>query len=101
MCRENGVLYCVDAESGEQLYEHRMHSDRYRASPVFFDGKVLCISRNGIATVVKHGREFEKLAENTLNTDTRIESITASPVISGGTLYLRSFGGLYAIRAVK
>jgi outer membrane protein assembly factor BamB len=101
LCRENGVLYCVDAKTGEQLYEQRLHSDRYRASPLYFDGKVLCISRDGTATVVKFGREFEKLAENTLNTETRAENITSSPVIADGTLYLRTFGGLYAIRAAK
>ncbi len=99
LCRENGVLYCVDAETGQQLYEQRMHSDRYRASPLYYDGKVLCISRDGTATVVKAGREFEKLAENTLNTEARAENITSSPVVSEGTLYLRTFGALYAIRS--
>jgi outer membrane protein assembly factor BamB len=99
LCRENGVLYCVDAQSGQLLYEQRMHSDRYRASPLYYDGKVLCISRDGTATVVKAGREFEKLAENTLNSEARAESITASPIISDGTLYLRTFGALYAIRS--
>jgi outer membrane protein assembly factor BamB len=47
-------------------------------------------------TVVKAGREFESLATNTFG-----ESISASPAISGGTIYLRTFNALYAVRTGK
>jgi outer membrane protein assembly factor BamB len=36
-----------------------------------------------------------------LATNSMGENITASPVISNGTLYLRTFDALYAIRAVQ
>ena len=45
--------------------------------------------------VVKAGREFQLVATNKLE-----EDISSSPAISGGTLYLRSFAALYAIRNV-
>jgi hypothetical protein len=45
-----------------------------------------------MGTVVKAGRNFEIVSSNTLD-----EATTASPVISNGVLYLRSYEALYAI----
>jgi hypothetical protein len=45
-------------------------------------------------TVVKAGRQFEILGQNDL-----AEPIAASPVISNGRLYLRTYKALYAIAA--
>lgn len=92
LCRENGVLVCVDAATGKELYAERCHSDRYRASPVYGDGKVYLTARGGVVTVVKAGRTFERLAANDVG-----ESISASPAVSNGTIYLRTFEALYAI----
>lgn len=93
LCRENGNLVCVDAKSGEKLYEERTVRDRHRASPVYADGKVYLTARNGTVTVVKAGREFEVISKNDLG-----EPTTASPAISNGTIYIRTFKALYAIR---
>lgn len=93
-CGEKGVLDCFDAKTGEQYYSERMHPQRYRASPVLVDGKIICTARDGVITVVKPGKEFEFLAENKLG-----ESIAATPAPSDGTLYLRTFDHLWAIRA--
>ena len=93
LCRENGNLVCVDAKSGEKLYEERTVRDRHRASPVYADGKVYLTARNGTVTVVKAGREFEVISKNDLG-----EPTTASPAISNGTIYIRTFKALYAIQ---
>jgi len=82
----------MDAKTGEQIYEKRTVADRHRASPVYADGKIYLTARKGIVTVVKAGREFEILASNELG-----ESISASPAISNGRIYIRSFDALYAI----
>ncbi|HEY4313589.1 MAG TPA: PQQ-binding-like beta-propeller repeat protein [Pirellulales bacterium] len=97
LCRENGVLICVDAKSGRELYEERAHPTRYRASPVYGDGKIYLTARDGVVTVVKAGRQFELLAENKLGEDKDAISISSSPAISGGRIYLRAFDALYAI----
>jgi len=99
LCRENGVLICMDAKTGEEIYQERVHqgrrrSPRYRASPVYADGKIYLTARHGVVTVVKAGRKFEILAFNDIE-----ETISASPVISNGRLYLRSYDALYAIQA--
>lgn len=96
LCRENGNLFCLDARTGEQYYEHRTHPDRHRASPLYADGKLYLASRDGTVTVVKAGRQYEELASNTMG-----EDISASPIVADGTLYLRTFEALYAIRASK
>lgn len=92
LCRENGILRCVDAKTGQEYYSERCYSDRYRASPVYADGHVYVSSRKGVTTVVKAGRKFEPVAENDIG-----EALSSSPAISGGRIYLRTFDALYAI----
>lgn len=96
LCRENGVLICMDATTGREKYQQRAHSDRYRASPVYGDGKIYLTARGGIVTVVKAGPKFEILSQNDLG-----EPISASPAISNGRLYFRTFDALYAIESPK
>ena len=90
--RENGLLHCLDAKTGTQLYEERLHADRYRASPVLADGKLYLTSRDGTFSVVKPGPKFELLSANSLP-----DEFAASPAISNGRIYLRGFRVLYAI----
>src|SRR5262249_22312590 len=94
---EQGVLTCVDAKTGQQLYsKERLHPSRYRASPVYADGKIILTARDGTFSVVKAGRKFELLATNELP-----DEFTASPAISNGRIYLRGFRDLYAVQAGK
>jgi outer membrane protein assembly factor BamB len=90
--REAPVLICLDAKTGKELYNQKIHESRYRASPVYADGKIYLVARDGWVTVVKAGPKFEVLATNRLP-----DEITASPAISGGRIYLRGFNALYAI----
>ncbi|MGE3780729.1 MAG: PQQ-binding-like beta-propeller repeat protein, partial [Pirellulaceae bacterium] len=92
LCLEDGILFCIDAETGAMLYQHRTTPDRHRASPVYADGKLYVTARNGIVDVVRAGSEFELLAKNDLG-----ESMSASPVIANGRIYLRTYDALYAI----
>lgn len=89
---EEGVLSCVEADTGKELYKERTSPGYHRASPVYADGKIYVNSRNGVVTVVKAGPTFEVLSKNDME-----ETLTASPVISGGRIYLRTFDALYAI----
>ena len=47
LCRENGDLICLDAETGEQLYYEGTHRHRHRASPVYANGYIYLTSRDG------------------------------------------------------
>ncbi len=96
LCRENGVLICLDAKTGEKLYEERTHNHRHRSSPVYANGNIYLTARDGVVTVVKAGREFEVVATNSID-----EAVAASPIVADGTLYLRSYDALYAIGKIE
>jgi outer membrane protein assembly factor BamB len=96
LCRETGVLMCLDAKTGKQLYSQRTHTERHRASPVYGDGKVYLTARDGVVTVIKVGPTYNVLATNRLE-----DHFTASPAISNGRIYLRGFDALYAIGTAK
>jgi outer membrane protein assembly factor BamB len=90
----DGELVCVEGKSGKLLYKQRIHGGRYRASPVYADGKVYCQARDGTVTVVKAGPKFERLAVNKLPDQT-----SASLAVANGRIYVRGFTALYAIGA--
>ncbi len=89
---KDGKFFCLDLETGEELYYERTHGSEHRATPVYADGHIYLPARDGFVTVVKAGREFEVVAENSIP-----EAMTASPVFSNGILYLRTYDALYAI----
>ncbi len=89
-------LLCLDALTGKELYKVDIHNDRYRASPIYADGKIYLLSRDGTATVFPAGRTFQNPIVNTLD-----DNFTASPAISNGRIYLRGFKDLYAIGEKK
>ena len=94
LCRETGVLTCLDAKTGKEYYSESFHPQTYRASPVIADGKLILTAKDGTFTVVKPGETLVILAKNKLS-----DHFAASPAISNGRLYLRGFANLYAIGA--
>jgi outer membrane protein assembly factor BamB len=96
---EFGQLTCVELATGKKLYEERLHGGKYRASPVYADGKIYVTAHEGFVTVVKAGPKFETLADNKLD-----DNFSASPAISNGRIYMRGWGDrphLYAIEESK
>lgn len=94
LCRENGIVVCLDAKTGEVLYNERTNGHNHRASPVLSGNRWLITSRQGVITVLQTGADFKVLAENAMG-----EPVAASPVIMGDRVYIRSFDALYAIGA--
>ncbi|MCS6775368.1 MAG: PQQ-like beta-propeller repeat protein, partial [Chthonomonadaceae bacterium] len=60
-----GVLYCLDSRTGQEQYAERIDSACW-ASPVAVGDRIYFFGRNGVTTVVRAGKRFEKLASNTL-----------------------------------
>jgi outer membrane protein assembly factor BamB len=83
----------MDLKSGEEIYFQRTYTGQHRSSPTYADGHLYFASNDGHCTVVKTGRDFQIVSTNAMN-----EPITASPVISNGVLYIRSYQALYAIK---
>ena len=67
--------------------------ERHRGSPLLADGKLYLMGMDGTVTVLRAGRRYELLAQNSID-----EEIAASLAVAGGTLYLRAYEALYAIR---
>jgi outer membrane protein assembly factor BamB len=88
------VLTCADAKTGGRIWQTRLDGVFF-ASPVAADGKVYFLSQTGETIVVKAGRTPAILARNDLG-----ERLMASPAISGGLIFLRSDGRLFAIGSV-
>lgn len=88
---EKGTLTVLELDSGELVYEERVHQSTHRGSPVHADDKILLVGSDGTVSVIRPGRTFEVLAKNELG-----EYLAASPAIAGDTLYLRTYEALYA-----
>ncbi|QDV24564.1 outer membrane protein assembly factor BamB family protein [Aureliella helgolandensis] len=94
LLHKDGKMQCIELETGSEVYHQRTHTVQHRSSPLYADGHIYFCGKDGVCTVLKAGRDFEIVAEN----DMAGETITASPIVANGTLYLRTYAGLYAIR---
>ena len=89
---EKGTLTVLGLDSGEVVYNQRVHQSTHRGSPVHADGKIFLVGTDGTVSVIRPGRKFEVLAKNDLG-----EYLAASPAISDDTIYLRTYEALFAI----
>jgi outer membrane protein assembly factor BamB len=91
MTNEVGVVTCAEAKTGERVWRHRLDGVFF-ASPVAGNGRIYFVSETGTTFVLRAGRTPQVLAENHLG-----ERFIASPAVSGGRIFLRSDGTLFAV----
>jgi outer membrane protein assembly factor BamB len=87
----DGLGSCVDPETGEPIWTERIGGD-YSASLLAANGNVYFLDEDGLCTIVKASRTFEKVAENRLD-----DGFMASPCVYRGSLLLRTKTHLYRI----
>ncbi len=58
-----GVLFCLDLETGEELYSNRL-AESVWATPLALSDRICFFGKGGKVSIVSAGSEFEKLAEN-------------------------------------
>ncbi|MCR9246915.1 MAG: PQQ-binding-like beta-propeller repeat protein [bacterium] len=93
VCRDNGVVTCWDAKTGNQHYRQRLTAGMgYTSSGVAADGKLYYSSEEGDVHVVKAGKEYELLAVNEFG-----ETVMATPAVAHGMLLYRTRTKLVAI----
>jgi outer membrane protein assembly factor BamB len=85
-------LTSVDAATGKTLFTERVGLGNVFASPVAAAGRIYLLGRQGKALVLEPGPALKVLAESQLD-----DGFDASPVVVGGTLYLRGRHFLYAL----
>ena len=93
LLNKDGILQCVELATGNEVYKNRTYTGQHRSSPTYADGHIYFGSNDGHVTVVKAGRDFEIVSTIEMG-----EAITASAIVSNGTLYIRSYEALYAIK---
>jgi len=95
LAQNDGVVTCVDAESGVEVWKERL-GERFRATPLVADGKIYLFCRDGSAILIEASREPKILERNELK-----EELMASPAAAHGSLFIRTRGHLYRIGAGK
>lgn len=90
----NGYLTCLDAKDGTEYFSNQKLEGikNIFTSPVGVNDRLYIVGTNGSSSVVKLGKEYELLSQNTLD-----DSFLASPVILGNKLFLRGVKSLYCI----
>lgn len=89
---DQGVASCLEAATGRELWQERLGGN-YSASPVQVNGHIIFQSEEGVATVIKPGRQFARIARNDLS-----ERTLASMAIADGAMFIRTESALYRIQ---
>ena len=89
--RDNGVIQCLDLETGERLWRRRLGGDFF-ASPVAVGSHVFVPNAQGTTFVFRVEDKFELVSKNDLG-----QGCYASPVICDGQLFLRTEQELFCI----
>jgi outer membrane protein assembly factor BamB len=90
-----GVLHCLDANSGQQYWTHYVKSPIW-SSPYWVDGKIYQGTDGNDLIIFAHGRE-----KKIIKTIEMGGAVRATPVVANGVLYIMSENQLFAIKAGK
>jgi outer membrane protein assembly factor BamB len=88
---EAGVMTCVVAATGKQVWQEDLDDDFY-ASPVYVDGRIYLVTRGGEVIVLQLGAEYRLLGKSKLP-----ERTDATPAIANGRMYIRTLNHLICI----
>lgn len=91
MVSDKGVATCLNAVTGEELWQERVGGN-FSASPIYGSERIYLQNEAGDGIVLKAGKTFEKLATNALG-----ERTLASYAVDGDALLIRSDQHLYRI----
>jgi outer membrane protein assembly factor BamB len=81
---DDGWAGCYNARTGKRIWQERLGTDRFTASPLLIDGKVYAASEAGDVYVFAAEPEYRLLARNEVG-----ERIRATPAVADGRLYVR------------
>jgi outer membrane protein assembly factor BamB len=94
-----GLLTCSNAKTGETIFpRQRLNTGggRFYASPWAYNGKIFLLNEDGTTWVVEDGPEFKVIRKNVLN-----DLAWATPAIAHGSLFLRTYTGLFRLQEKK
>lgn len=88
---DDGVACGADARTGQVHWQERLGGS-HLASPLSAEGRLYFFDMDGKATVLRAGKEFVKLAENTLE-----GPLVATPAMANRTIFVRTDSHLYCV----
>jgi outer membrane protein assembly factor BamB len=91
---DNGIVTCLDPETGQVRYEGGRVPvpSRFMGSPVAFAGYIALTSQDGDTFLLKAGPKHDIVRTNSVG-----EPVSSSPAISNGRIYIRGQRHLFAI----
>jgi outer membrane protein assembly factor BamB len=93
MVSDGGIASCVEAKTGRVHWQERIGGN-YSASPVYANGRIYFQNEEGTGVVLEAGRQFQKLATNSLG-----ERSLASYAVTDGALFIRTEQHLFKVQA--
>ena len=92
-----GIVYCLNATSGEVVYEERLEPSpgQIYASPVLADGRIYYTGRGGRTIVIAAKPKLDRLADNVLESGRGVFNSSAG--VAGNRLLMRSNRFLYSL----
>lgn len=94
-----GLFTCYNATTGETVFPRQRldtGGGRFYASPWAYNGRVFLLNEDGTTWVVDDGPEFKLVRKNKLN-----DPAWATPAIARGSLFIRTFTGLYRFQNAR
>jgi outer membrane protein assembly factor BamB len=92
---DDGRVACLKTLTGEQVWFEKVGATFY-GSPVWVDGRLYAIAKNGDVVVIAAADKFEVLARVPLG-----EASFSTPAVSGGVMYLRTQSHLFSLGGKK
>lgn len=91
---DNGILTCLDAETGKVVYEggRPPKPTHFMGSAVAYQGMIAMTSEDGDTFLVKAGPKYEIVRINTVD-----EPVYSSLALANGRIYIRGARHLFAI----
>jgi outer membrane protein assembly factor BamB len=93
---DKGIVTCINAGTGKQVWQKRVGGVGYSGSPVRVADKVYCVDEAGTVVVISAGPEFKELGRVDLNEECR-----STPAVADGRMYLRTISHLHSLGGKK
>ena len=89
---DGGELYCINAESGEELWKKKLSNANLHSSPLYVDGLLYCPMMEGKLVVVKAGAKDAEIVQ-----EIKLEGqCLGAPSVCDGVLYVTTTERLYS-----
>ena len=95
-CSDGGVFSCLDASTGEVLWQLRLRIGALNPSPIYADGKIYVLSEQGTTIVLSLSDDPKKTAEIISKNELK-DHCRASIAVAGKQLIIRTDNQLWCI----